>query len=316
MLTGPKRLRKAFTLVELLVVIAIIGILVALLLPAVQAAREAARRTQCQNNLKQLGLAMLLHHDAKKAFPGGHTGDNSDSRTDYEHSWMTFILPYVEEQALYDQYNFEKRWNQGVNGRYVTRGENSDLSMQLCPSSEHTAGFGQGDYAGINGCGTYNHDGLRLVDGWGKGQCYELGLLPALGDKWPKNDAISIAKCTDGTQYTIMIGEDTARNPNEADIGPGANATAEGGASGNSNGLDDSFWGFAHQTFAHHSPVLNPRNANGTRQHNELGSDHPGGLYAVFGGGNVRFLGEFMSHRVIDFMSTRATGELLDDQAF
>ena len=99
---AAKSRSRAFTLVELLVVIAIIAMLVALLLPAVQAAREAARRTQCQNNLKQLGLGCLLYHDAKIVYPPGHTGWGETAATDYQHSWMTLILPYVEEQALYD----------------------------------------------------------------------------------------------------------------------------------------------------------------------------------------------------------------------
>jgi prepilin-type N-terminal cleavage/methylation domain-containing protein len=81
--------KRGFTLVELLVVIAIIGVLVALLLPAVQAAREAARRSQCQNNLKQIGLGLQMHHDVKKAFPSGaNMGEGS--------MWSYFILPYME----------------------------------------------------------------------------------------------------------------------------------------------------------------------------------------------------------------------------
>ena len=304
--------RAAFTLVELLVVIAIIAMLVSLLLPAVQSARESARRVHCQNNLKQLGLAMHLFHDSHGHFPAGHTGDNgpSTAKNDYEHSWMTFLLPFVEEQALYDQYRFDKRWNQGVNGRYVTRGPNSNLDVQLCPSSEHAGGFGQGDYGGINGCGTYNHDGLNIPDGYEKGFGYEAGLLPATGDMWPENNPIAMKRCTDGLQYTLMIGEDSGRN----DIS--FSATDSGGVSGNSSGKDDKYWGYAHQTFVHHSPVLNPRGPDGQRVHNELGSDHPGGLFVVFGGGNVRWLNDFMSHRVIDFISTRATGELLDDKNF
>ena len=85
---------EAFTLVELLVVIAIIGVLVALLLPAVQAAREAARRSQCQNNLKQLGLALQMHHDARKTFPiGANSGEGA--------MWSYYVLPYLEQGASY-----------------------------------------------------------------------------------------------------------------------------------------------------------------------------------------------------------------------
>jgi prepilin-type N-terminal cleavage/methylation domain-containing protein len=285
----PTRPRStAFTLVELLVVIAIIAMLVSLLLPAVQAARESARRAQCQNNLKQLGLGCLLYHDAKKVYPPGHTGWGDTPATDYQHSWMTLILPFVEEQALYDQYDFDKQWSQGLNGRNVTRSENGNLEVQLCPSSSHTD-FAQGDYAGINGCGTYNHDGVAIPDGWAKGECYEAGLMPATGSAWPQNRPVSIQKVTDGTQYTILLGEDSGRTD------------------------PDRFWGNAHQTFAHHNPVLNARDSDGNPQRsNELYSDHPGGLYSVFGGGNVRWLSESMSHRTIDFITTRAREDMID----
>jgi prepilin-type N-terminal cleavage/methylation domain-containing protein len=100
--------RSAFTLVELLVVIAIIGILVALLLPAVQAAREAARRTGCSNNLKNLGLAALNHHDVMKHFPvsKGAAYPNESPEGVYQSGagWILNELPQLEEQALYDQF--------------------------------------------------------------------------------------------------------------------------------------------------------------------------------------------------------------------
>src|SRR3954464_290881 len=92
--------RTGFTLVELLVVIAIIGILVAFLLPAVQAAREASRRSQCQNNLKQIGLAIQNHHDTRKVFPMGRNGFNQLAV-----SWAFFLLPYMEETAIYNSWN-------------------------------------------------------------------------------------------------------------------------------------------------------------------------------------------------------------------
>lgn len=91
--------RRGFTLVELLVVIAIIGILVALLLPAIQAAREAARRSECMNHLKQIGLAVQLYHDTRQAYPMGRNSTNQKGT-----SWAFRILPYMEEQAIYDSY--------------------------------------------------------------------------------------------------------------------------------------------------------------------------------------------------------------------
>src|SRR4051812_38072830 len=91
--------RTGFTLVELLVVIAIIGILIAFLLPAIQAARESARRNQCQNNLKQMGLAIQSHHDTRKQFPMGRNRFDQKAV-----SWAYYILPYMEETAIYNSY--------------------------------------------------------------------------------------------------------------------------------------------------------------------------------------------------------------------
>ena len=117
--------RVAFTLVELLVVIAIIGILVALLLPAVQSAREAARRIQCANNLRQLGIALHTHHSAHGAFPtGAQIPDiNQPQDAPANHgamlSWHARILPQLEEQALYDQIDWEAGYD-----------ENKPISLQ------------------------------------------------------------------------------------------------------------------------------------------------------------------------------------------
>src|SRR5690349_8028530 len=101
----PKRSRRAFTLIELLVVIAIIAILIALLVPAVQRVREAAARTQCANNLKQIGLAMHNYENLHKAFPPGRTTEPP------EHSWSAFMLPFLEQDNVGKVYNFNVDWN-------------------------------------------------------------------------------------------------------------------------------------------------------------------------------------------------------------
>src|SRR6476620_2292042 len=107
---GYSAFRRAFTLVELLVVIAIIGVLVALLLPAVQQAREAARRSSCQNNMKQIGLAIAQYELSKKVFPPSNTDEVfvwDDGKSALNHSWASVIMPYVEESALQDRINFK-----------------------------------------------------------------------------------------------------------------------------------------------------------------------------------------------------------------
>jgi prepilin-type N-terminal cleavage/methylation domain-containing protein/prepilin-type processing-associated H-X9-DG protein len=107
--------RRGFTLVELLVVIAIIGILIALLLPAVQAAREAARRMECTNNLKQLGLAMHNYHDTFRRLPFGSGGKSGTATYAIAGTWPAMILPFMEQKPLYDQFNFKLPMDDAAN---------------------------------------------------------------------------------------------------------------------------------------------------------------------------------------------------------
>lgn len=129
--------RSGFTLVELLVVIAIIGVLVALLLPAVQAAREAARRMQCTNNLKQLGLALHNFHDVNKAFPAAVDElPNSPSTSNvWKASWVPHILPFVEQQAVFQMYRFDRDWQESATNDAAAGPIKKNIPVFLCPSA-------------------------------------------------------------------------------------------------------------------------------------------------------------------------------------
>ncbi len=129
---NARRLRRhcAFTLVELLVVIAIIGVLVALLLPAVQAAREAARRTQCANHLKQMGIGVHNYHDTYEAFPPGNINFGSCCMSENYVTWTISLLPYIEQQALAERYNHNKT-GENVTNKFVRE---QMVKTYLCPS--------------------------------------------------------------------------------------------------------------------------------------------------------------------------------------
>jgi len=142
-MNGPFRVRRAFTLVELLVVIAIIGILIALMLPAVQAAREAARRIECTNKLKQLGLAMQNYHFSHKMFPATSRGAGTGLNTT-GHSWLTMILPQIEQEVLYKTIRLGEPLNYtDVNNNI----DNQRAAMKavptfMCPSDVHDGTLG------------------------------------------------------------------------------------------------------------------------------------------------------------------------------
>jgi len=130
LMPARKRTRRAFTLVELLVVIAIIGILVALLLPAVQTAREAARRVQCSNNLKQIGLASHNYHDVFGCFPPGSITEGPCCTQKSRINWAIALLPYIEQQQLFDLYD-HRVYNEDPANEVVRK---TFVAAQVCPS--------------------------------------------------------------------------------------------------------------------------------------------------------------------------------------
>ncbi len=160
------RNKRGFTLVELLVVIAIIGILVALLLPAIQAAREAARRSQCMNNIRQIGIAMMNHESARKELPVGATqryGANPTTGQPYTQnptmfSWVSLLMPYLEEAALHSQVNWKLPLDDRNTSTPADTGHHIQFQSYLCPSDTRVgitnSWYGaRGNYAGNAGIG-------------------------------------------------------------------------------------------------------------------------------------------------------------------
>ncbi len=214
-----RKRRRGFTLVELLVVIAIIGILVALLLPAVQAAREAARRMQCSNNAKQIGLAMHNYHDVHRAFPKIIWGCPDVPQYEnggvlplpYHHTWVTALLPYLEQTAVYDRIDFRLRaFNQPHTGTL--------LPALRCPSDRgfsnvtETHGIAWTNYAGAEGFHYWPYE-MQQLGPWSP--WLELGWLRdgnvaglfAPGKMWR-----SLASIKDGTSNTVIISETDVYN--------------------------------------------------------------------------------------------------------
>lgn len=203
--------RRAFTLVELLVVIAIIGVLVALLLPAVQAAREASRRSSCQNNMKQLGLALHNYHDTNRRFPPSgflthepQTGlivpfqYNSTTSNPNHHTWLTALLPFMEQTALYDLTNVQIRaWGQPIVAREIPVLRCPSDGGYTGPASDHH-NIGLTNYAGAEGFHWWPTSDLGSGHGLKEADYAGLFAVARLSD---------FSALSDGTSNTVVISE-------------------------------------------------------------------------------------------------------------
>ncbi|MFM7318366.1 MAG: DUF1559 domain-containing protein [bacterium] len=193
-MAGSGQFRHAFTLIELLVVISIIGVLVALLLPAVNFAREAARRASCLNNLRQVGIAMQGYHETNRIFPPGCVQFRTKARPqNVQLAWSLYVLPYIEQKALYSSTNLYLAFDSAAN----TTAAATVIASYLCPSSTRPSRLPQGrgacDYGGMNGERITSPNnppkGTMLTD-----QC------------------VSMKMIVDGSSRTILIAEDSV-NP-------------------------------------------------------------------------------------------------------
>jgi len=293
---------SAFTLIELLVVIAIIAILVALLMPAVQQAREAARRTQCRNNLHQLGLACHSYHETHGCLPYYYSGLDA-SWNEVGVSPFAMLLPYLEEPAAYRaiDYNLPLYTTYGGAGSNTTVAR-MQLDSLLCPSMS------------VSGC-TDNRLGVSsYVFCQSTGSPFEAWGDPPNDGASPNGKILNLARFSDGTSSTILAGE------TNCDINNYTYWMAFGGCdAGDPNG-GCGYWAYPSPgaTHATGEAAMNCIDyaADGFTVLRNFRSMHVGGALFLFCDGSVTFLSENIDFTVYHHLMTRAGGEVLDDKDY
>jgi prepilin-type N-terminal cleavage/methylation domain-containing protein/prepilin-type processing-associated H-X9-DG protein len=341
----PRRGQRAFTLIELLVVIAIIAVLIALLLPAVQQAREAARRTQCKNNLKQIGLALHNYHDTYLKFPasmyfsnfpnGGLSGYSATGAdTTHGPNWLVGMLPYIDQAPLFNLANFSVAIGNSINAPITS----ANIGGFQCPSdSNANAGnkfldasrmgpnqWGRGSYA-ASGTGPQTFNGTQ---GWTTGT-----LPPAAGQLGPSwrgvmgyNGWGGINSVTDGTSNTVAVWEIRAglgaTDPRglwaSGRVGAGwmadCNNNGGGMASGDCYGINEG-------THADGDDILGCINATAQGMGCHANGDgqagpkslHTGGVHALMCDGSVRFINQNLDGGTMAKITVQADGQVAGD---
>ena len=259
--------------------IAIIAVLIALLLPAVQQAREAARRTQCRNNLHQLGLALHNYHDAHGCFPPGMVVPG------LEHTWQAQLLPMLDESAVYNAYNLDLKWADPGNGTAIGQ----IVAQMLCPSDDEGERvtnvpdfYGQGLSAVF---ATANY-----VGSFGDNEAFALGLHRGV---FGQSSHVRLRDVRDGTSNTLLVGE------NLPSVLPSL-----GWARGDGSVL---------------ATTAGPMNAfgrGGMLVPFRFNSRHEGGALFTLADGSARWLGENIDLGVLRALSTIAGGEIVDEEDY
>jgi prepilin-type N-terminal cleavage/methylation domain-containing protein/prepilin-type processing-associated H-X9-DG protein len=302
--------QRGFTLIELLVVIAIIAILIALLLPAVQSAREAARRISCTNNMRQLVLSMHNYHDQHRAFPFSQTTVGPT------HNWAAFLLPYIEQQNLANTYDWNVSWNHPDNADAIK----VPLTMYMCPS---TPGGSSGRQDILPGTGRVTSPTDYSPPIGIAASAYRLGLIPrsTIGRGVPApGKCVRVAEVLDGTSNTFMYVEDAGR-PNfyiKRGRGPSNNTPGGGNFPVRNGRVRGSGWADTANSVPLHTftsdglKVPGPCAINCTNN-NEAFSFHTGGINAGFADGRVRFVSENINIAIYAALITRAAGEVIGE---
>jgi prepilin-type processing-associated H-X9-DG protein len=265
-----RTLSAGITLVELLVVIAIIGVLVALLLPAAQAAREASRRAECQNHLRQIGVALHQYHEARGQFPVGCLDKrvpkvNPNGR---QLAWSAAILQELEQPALERQLDFSSAYDSSVNSAAAP----TIISTYLCPSTSRRAPGREGAIVS-DPTGTAAYRGAATDYGGIYGAA---GLSPAPNGVFLYERPVKLSEITDGTSHTLALAEDTGRGWTQ-----------------------DGEW-------INGENIYDVSNLINTQQHNEIWSDHPGGAMALWCDGSASLLEASMDMPALRAICTRS----------
>lgn len=295
--------KRAFTLVELLVVMAIIGMLVALLIPAVQAVRGAARKSACSNNLRQIGLAVTNYESANRKFPAGQTWVSRRAPNNYSYSWSAQILGFLEERTLADQLDMRRTPLEPRNLRAASQ----IVSVYLCPSTtqreEHrnaeerlvnVQGPGNGmaciDYLGISGP---NQTWFNPATGeeYGPQRGIMLGTKGLEdGDNMLESKTLRVKSITDGLSKTACVTECTGRGLD---------------GDGDLNGT----W-ISGKNIGHLSKNINSSKPPKVWTQERIHSEHSGGAQFLFCDGSVRFLTEGIERELLGAIASRNGEEL------
>ena len=337
--------KRGFTLIELLVVIAIIAVLIALLLPAVQQAREAARRTQCKNNLKQMGLGIHNYESTYSRMPSSGEGHNPNAgictRQQFPVSMFTAVLPYIDQAPLYNRFNFSEHYSSATNAPNAK----TNIAAFLCPSNAITKpdplGFGNIDYMPVAYTDLDPITGLRNKSTGGSNPCAngasKTGPLGLYGNK--------MGDITDGMSNTVFIFEDAGR-PNGIvgaytqsqhiayngtgvpgwdttqmlggsglNTAPGrwADPDSANGVSGPPNATTTPIGIINQNKIPVGGPAACPWLTNNCGPNDEPFSLHTGGCHALLGDGTVRFISENVDTHIVRRLSDPADGEIIGE---
>ena len=330
--------RQGFTLIELLVVIAIIGVLVGLLLPSVQQARESARRMQCSSNLRQLMLAMHSHESAKRQFPAGYLSDTT--RNDRDSStldagpgtgWGLQLAPYIEEAAIANNFAGVSDPSQGILHPTNRNLVSQKFQFFLCPSSAgDRESFVVKDISGNPLAAGIELGRSHYVANSGHEEPW--GMFPA-SSSWKsiangplyRNSTTRHKNVTDGMSTTVFLGEHTSSLSEKSWAG-----VVPGGASNPTQKFATTIGTLADYAatlvLVHSGPaaaetalygyeVIHPPNSPASHVC-QMYSDHPGGANVANGDGSVRFVSEFINQDVWQYVSSIAGGEVVPSGAW